>query len=65
MAKEETAAEQRQKAMTRDERSFQARDLIAKNLHIQNVKDGKIATYEQAHRKASEIAEREERKKSR
>lgn len=62
MSKDETAAEQRQRMMTRDERAIQARDMIAKNLHDQNVRDGKRTTYEESHRKAQEIANREHRK---
>ena len=65
MSKEETAAEQRQRMMSRDERAIQARDVIAKNLHEQNMRDGKQSTYEKAHRKAQEIANREHRKNSR
>jgi len=42
--------------MTRDERAIGAREDIAKALHEQNQRDGKNTTYDEAHRKAEQIA---------
>jgi len=55
---EQNAEYQRRRMMTRDERGISARDSVAKNIHEQNIKDGKNTTYDQAHRKATEIAEK-------
>lgn len=59
---EQNAEYQRRRVMTNDERTFESRDRIAKNLHEQNMRDNKKTTYEQALRKASEIAEKVRRK---
>ena len=60
---ERNAEYQRRKIMTRDERAIGARDGIAKNLHEQNVRDGKHTPYEQAHREATKSCERVERRR--
>lgn len=54
---------QRRKMMTRDERAIDARDRVARDLHEQNIRDGKRSTYEQCQRKMAEIAEKAERMK--
>lgn len=59
--KEETSAEQRQRLMNKDERALQARDLVARDIHQQAMRDGRNTTFEQAQRKASQIAERASR----
>lgn len=53
---------QRRKAMSRDERTFISRDLVAKNHFEQMSRDNPKATYDESHRKASEIAEKQLRK---
>lgn len=53
---ERDAEAQRRRMMTKDERAIDARDRVAKNLHDQNVRDGKNTTYDEATRKAAEIA---------
>lgn len=48
---------QRRKLMSKDERAIQARDGIARDIYKQEQLNGNSkATYEQAHRKATEIA---------
>lgn len=49
---------QRRRMMTKDERAIEARDTIAKNLHEQNQRDGKRTSFDEAQRKATDIAHR-------
>lgn len=58
---ERNAEYQRRKSMSNDDRAIISRDTIAKNLHEQNQRDGKRSTYEDAQRKATEIAHKGER----
>lgn len=53
---------QRRCAMSEDERRLISRDLVAKDLYEQNVKEGKKTTYEDCQRKMAEIANKELRK---
>ena len=47
---------QRRKTWSNDERAIDARNRVAENIHKQNQLDGKNTTFEQAQRKAAEIA---------
>lgn len=60
---ESNAEYQRRRVMTKDEIATDARDRVAKNLHDQNVKDNRGTTYEDAQRKAAEIANKVHREK--
>lgn len=53
---------QRRKLMSRDERTFISRELVAKNHYEQMSRDNPKATYDESYRKASEIAEKQLRK---
>ena len=53
---ERNAEYQRRRMMSQDERCIDARDRVAKNLHDQNMRDGKNTTFDEASRKATEIA---------
>lgn len=53
---EDNAEYQRRSVMTRDERAISARDQVARNIHEQNVRDGKNTTFDEAQRKATDIA---------
>lgn len=64
MPKEDRSAEyQRRQGMSQDERNRLSRDGLAKSIHEQNQRDGKNTTFDEAHRKACETANRVERKK--
>ena len=54
---------QRRCVMSHDERCIDARDRVAKNIHEQNMRDGKNTTYDSALRKATEVANRVHREK--
>lgn len=60
---ERNAEYQRRKIMSRDEKAIDARDRVARNIHEQNVRDGRNTTFDEAQRKATEIANREYRRK--
>lgn len=61
---ERNAEYQRRKTqMTPDERSMDTRDRVAVNIHNQNVRDGKNTTFEDAQRKATEIANKVHRQR--
>lgn len=53
---ERNAEYQRRRMMTVDERKIDARDRVAINIHQQNIKEGKNSTFDEAQRKATEIA---------
>lgn len=55
---ESDAEYQRRKVMSKDDRAIIARDTLAKNIHEQNQRDNKRTTFEDAQRKATEIAHR-------
>lgn len=61
---EDNAEHQRRKTMTPDERKIGARDEMAKQIHLQNQRDGKNTTYDSAFRKAQDLVNRIEREKS-
>ena len=60
---ERNAEYQRRKRMSQDERNITARDNLAKEIKLQNEKWGKNMTYDEAQRKATEIAHKVERRK--
>jgi hypothetical protein len=55
--------QRRKTQMTADDRAQQARDIVAKNIHEQNVRDGKNSTFEQAHNQATAIANKVHRER--
>lgn len=61
---EDNAEYQRKRTWSQDERNIAARDNLAKTLHEHNQRTGQNSTFEQAHKQASEAAERHDRKKS-
>lgn len=52
---------QRRCVMSQDERSLDARDRVAKNLHEQNEKDGKNSTFDEALRRVTDIVNKQYR----
>ena len=61
---ESNAEYQRRKTqMTQDEKNMDARDRMAKNIHDQAIRDGKKSTFDEAHRYATNLVEKIERKK--
>lgn len=61
-SKSNDAEVQRRRMMSQDERNITARDAVAKNLYEHAQRSGQRMSYEQAHKKATEIAHRVLRK---
>ena len=60
---EDSAEYHRRSVMSKDERAIIARDEVAKNIHQQNIRDGKNTTYDEAVRKATQIANKVHRER--